>query len=145
MIAAINTEVATNVGVGGSLFALLPEFMREELRGKILPKLEELSRQVMKAVEDAADNPEIRRLFKQALKEKLGAMETDEIGEDIFGTSYAWPPFLLLDWLIEPVFARGGRRVDGAELVEIKPVYGLACNIYKMFPSKAHSTSAASK
>jgi hypothetical protein len=39
------------------------------------------------------------------------------IGMDARGVSYAWSPYLMLDYLVSPIFSRPGRLVD------IEPIY----------------------
>ncbi|NQT89722.1 MAG: hypothetical protein HQ558_00515 [Candidatus Omnitrophica bacterium] len=116
---AFNTELATNVGRGGSLFALLPEYMRDDVREVVFPRLVELSRQLVEAIKNSKDDPAIMEMFREFLRKK-GITDTDGAGEDIFGDTYAWASMLLLDWLIEPIFGRNGERIEGAELIEVK-------------------------
>lgn len=106
-IVVINTEIATNVGRGGSLEPLLAEWIQENYRDVIKEVLEENSTELMKAINDFAPK------FAERFKKKHGR----DIGEDALGTSYGWMPFGLLDFLVEPVFEREGRIVD------IKPKY----------------------
>lgn len=100
-------QVATNVGRGGTLEKLLDEFVREEYRDQIRPGLERDAGRVMDAMARYAKKyePEFRRARGR------------EIGQDARGVSYAWPPYLMLDFLVSPVFNRPGRLVD------IEPIF----------------------
>ena len=100
-------QVATNVGRGGTLEKLLDEFVCEEYRDQIRAGLERDAGKVMTAMARFAGKyePEFRRTRGR------------DIGEDARGVSYAWPPYLMLDFLVSPVFDHPGRLVD------IQPVY----------------------
>ncbi|MBT3345805.1 MAG: hypothetical protein HN404_22600 [Gemmatimonadetes bacterium] len=100
-------QVATNIGRGGTLEKLLDEFVREEYRDEIRPGLERDASRVMAAMARYAARYEPE--FKRA--------RGREIGQDARGVSYAWPPYLMLDFLVSPVFAHPGRLVD------IEPVF----------------------
>ena len=95
-------QVATNVGRGGTLEKLLDDFVREEYRGQIRPGLERDARKVMKAMARFAGR------YEPVFQRTRGL----DIGEDARGVSYAWPPYLMLDFLVSPVFDRPGRLVD---------------------------------
>ncbi len=100
-------QVATNVGRGGTLEKLLDNFVQEVYRNQIRPGLQEQAPKVMKAMAKYA------KKYEKIFKEDRGR----EAGEDARGVSYAWPPYLMLDYLVTPVFSRPGRLVD------IKPLY----------------------
>ena len=55
--------------------------------------------------------------FARKYEKEFVAKRGRPAGEDARGVSYAWPPYLMLDYLVTPVFARPGRLVD------IKPQY----------------------
>jgi len=95
-------QVATNVGRGGTLEKLLDDFVREEFRAQIRPGLERDARKVMKAMARFAAR------YEPVFQRTRGL----DIGEDARGVSYAWPPYLMLDFLVSPVFDRPGRLVD---------------------------------
>ena len=100
-------QVATNVGRGGTLEKLLDDFVRDEYQHQIRPGLERDAGKVMAAMARFAAKyePEFRRTRGR------------EIGEDARGVTYAWPPYLMLDFLVSPVFSHPGRLVD------IQPVF----------------------
>ena len=100
-------QVATNVGRGGTLEKLLDDFVQEEFRSQIRPGLEREADKVMKAM--------VR--FAAAYEPVFRAARGRGIGRDARGVSYAWSPYLMLDFLVSPVFDRPGRLVD------IQPVY----------------------
>ena len=100
-------QVATNVGRGGTLEKLLDDFVQEEFRQQIRSGLEKEAPKVMKAMARYAARYE--KQFEQTRGRCVGA--------DARGVSYAWSPYLMLDYLISPVFSKPGRLVD------IEPVY----------------------
>ena len=98
----------TNVGRGGTLDQLLPEFIRRECRDTLMDRLAEAARRALAALEAYA-----------ARAAALYTAETGRpVGGDLMGVSYGQPRYLMLDFLAAPVFAEAG------ELVEIKPGYG---------------------
>ncbi len=101
-IALSSLQVATNVGRGGTLEKLLDEFVREPYRSQIRAGLEAEVPKVMRAIADYAARYEAR--FAQQRGRR--------VGKDARGVSYAWPPYLMLDYLVSPVFSRPGRLVD---------------------------------
>jgi len=100
-------QVATNVGRGGTLEKLLDEFVQEKYRRQIRSGLEREAPKVMKAMARFA------RRYEKQFQQARGR----SVGVDARGVSYAWPPYLMLDYLVTPVFSRPGRLVD------IEPVY----------------------
>ena len=100
-------QLITNVGRGGTLEQLLPEYIRSEHRPTILGKLAETGRRVMEAM--------------AAYEARGAAAYTNEtgraVGDDLMGVSYGMPRYLMLDFLIAPVFDREGM------LVEIEPLF----------------------
>jgi len=100
-------QLITNVGRGGTLEQLLPEFIRPEHRQIIPGKLAEAGRRVMEAL---------------ASYETRGAAEYTNttgrtVGTDLMGVSYGMPRYLMLDFLITPVFEQKG------VLVEIEAIF----------------------
>ena len=55
--------------------------------------------------------------FAEAYEPVFRAARGRDIGRDARGVSYAWSPYLMLDFLVSPVFDRPGRLVD------IQPVF----------------------
>lgn len=106
-IGLVSLQVATNVGRGGTLEPLRPEFIQERYRKRILEGLHAEGPKVMKAVNEyvAKHGPEWERRTGMS------------VGEDLRGVSYGWANYLMSDYLLTPVFKRRGR------LVEIRPEY----------------------
>ncbi|MDO9103653.1 MAG: hypothetical protein Q7U57_01695 [Methylovulum sp.] len=100
-------QLITNVGRGGTLEQLLPETIRPEHRDAILGKLAEAGRRVMEAM-----------ARYEAHSASLYTAETGRtVGADLMGVSYGMPRYLMLDFLIAPVFGQDG------VLVEIEPIF----------------------
>jgi hypothetical protein len=101
-IALSSKQLITNVGRGGTLEEFLPDYIRPEHRQPILDKMAEAGRRVMEALaayeERAAD----------AYQRESGR----PVGSDLAGVSYAMPRYMMLDFLIAPVFADKGSLVD---------------------------------
>ncbi|MDD5033874.1 MAG: hypothetical protein PHE55_03880 [Methylococcaceae bacterium] len=100
-------QLITNVGRGGTLEQFLPEFIREEHRLTLMDKLAEAGRQVMEAL--ARYESQAADLYRRE--------SGREVGKDLMGVSYGMPRYMMLDFLIAPLFAEEGR------LVEIRPCY----------------------
>jgi hypothetical protein len=100
-------QLITNVGRGGTLELLLPECIRPEHRQSILGKLAEAGRCVMEAM--AA----YERYSSAAYTRATGR----QVGADLMGVSYGMPRYLMLDFLIAPLFDQAG------VLVEIEPIF----------------------
>ncbi|MFH1740962.1 MAG: hypothetical protein ABIH23_18320 [bacterium] len=101
-IILISLQVATNVGRGGTLEPLRDELVQERYREVIRPKLENQAPKVMKAMARFA------KKYARIYQKERGR----DAGQDLRGVSYAWPPYLMLDYLVTPVFKRPGRLVD---------------------------------
>ena len=101
-IVLASLQVATNVGRGGTLEKLTDRFVRESFRHQIRPGLEREATKVMTAM----------ARFARKYDKEFVAKRGRPAGEDARGVSYAWPPYLMLDYLVTPVFARPGRLVD---------------------------------
>ncbi len=106
-ITLTSLQVATNVGRGGTLEKLLDEFVQEQYRDQIRPGLEAEVPKVMQAM----------TAFAAQYEEQFRQQRGRDIGTDARGVSYAWAPYLMLDYLASPVFSRPGRLVD------IEPIY----------------------
>ncbi len=100
-------QLITNVGRGGTLELLLPEYIRPEHRQTIFVKLAEAGRRVMEAM--AAYEGQGSATYSQATGR--------EVGIDLMGVSYGMPRYLMLDFLIAPLFDQAG------VLVEIEPIF----------------------
>jgi hypothetical protein len=101
-------QMITNVGRGGTLEQLLPEFIRPEHRDALIDRLAEAARQAAEALSayEARAGEDYRR-------------ETGRpVGKDLMGVSYGKPRYLMLDFLIAPRFAEEGH------IVAIRPRYG---------------------
>ncbi|NKB70794.1 MAG: hypothetical protein GKR89_27300 [Candidatus Latescibacteria bacterium] len=103
-------QLITNVGRGGTLEQFLPEYIRAEHRQAIVDKLAASGRRVLEAL--------------AAYEDKRGALYEKEsgraVGADLMGVSYGNPRYMMLDFLIAPVFAQPGGLVD------IRPVFDAA-------------------
>ncbi|MEW6753292.1 MAG: hypothetical protein AB1505_20270 [Candidatus Latescibacterota bacterium] len=106
-ITLTSLQVATNVGRGGTLEKLLDEFVQEPYRHQIRPGLEAEVPKVMRAI----------AAFAARYEEEFRRQRGRCVGQDARGVSYAWPPYLMLDYLVSPVFSRPGRLVD------VEPLY----------------------
>lgn len=106
-ISLCSLQVATNVGRGGTLEKLLDRFVGEEFRNQIRPGLEAEAPKVMQAL----------AAFAQRYATRFAQTRSRAVGQDARGVSYGWPPYMMLDYLVSPVFDRPGRLVD------IEPVY----------------------
>ncbi len=101
-ISLISLQVATNVGRGGTLEQLLPEFIQEPFRKQILEGLH-------------AEGPKVMNAMNEYVKKHGAAWEKAKgrtIGKDLRGVSYGWANYLMSDYLISPIFERPGRLVD---------------------------------
>src|SRR5262245_33618694 len=107
IIALASLQVATNVGRGGTLEPLDEEFIQPEHREAIRKELSDQVPLVMQALDRYAPQ------FDATFRAKRGRA----IGRDLRGVSYRWPGYMMLDYLVTPVFEREGRLVD------IEPVY----------------------
>jgi hypothetical protein len=95
-------QLITNLGRGGTLEQLLPEYIRPEHQATIIDKLSAAGRKIMEIMSN--DQARSRLSYRQ---------ETGrEIGEDLMGVSYGMPRYMMLDFLIAPVFDRAGVLVD---------------------------------
>ncbi len=98
-------QLVTNVGRGGNLDLFLPELVQEQHRDILFAKLASAGSKVMEAL--------------TAYEERAGALyrsETGaEVGRDLTGISYGAPRYMMLDFIVAPIFAEPG------ELVDIRP------------------------
>lgn len=101
-IALASLQVATNVGRGGTLEPLLDEFIQDRYREQIRRGMADQVPLVMNALHRYAGR------YAAEFKARHGR----EVGEDLRGVSYGWPAYLMLDYLITPVFERDGKLVD---------------------------------
>ena len=107
LIALSSLQVATNVGRGGTLEPLRPEFIQPEHRQAILSGLAGQVPLVMQALDRYAAS------YATTFEKHRGR----PAGQDLRGVSYGWPGYLMLDYLVTPVFEREGRVAD------IEPIY----------------------
>jgi len=100
-----STQLITNVGRGGTLDILRPADVRPEFRSAIMEALDDAGRATMEAM--------------AAYEKKAGKRYEDQtgrpVGHDLTGVSYGVPRYLMLDFLLRPIFERPG------EVVEIVP------------------------
>ncbi|MHB9133693.1 MAG: hypothetical protein ACYDBB_21730 [Armatimonadota bacterium] len=100
-------QLITNVGRGGTLEILRPEFIRPEYRDALLTRLRESGEKTMNAL------ARYGALTADRYREETG----NEIGQDATGLSYAVPRYMMLDFLVQPIFHEAGTLVD------LEPVY----------------------
>ena len=100
-------QLVTNVGRGGNLDLFLPEIVQESHRQALFAKLAQAGGRVMEAL--AA----YEARTADAYREETGC----EVGRDLTGVSYGNPRYMMLDFLVAPLFA------DSGELVDIRPQY----------------------
>jgi hypothetical protein len=105
-----STQLITNVGRGGSLEQFLPDYIRPEHRQRILDQLASAGRKVMEAL--AA----YEKRTAAAYERELGR----PVGRDLTGLSYGFPRYMMLDFLIAPVFDPPGALAD------VQPSFGEA-------------------
>ncbi|MGD0962183.1 MAG: hypothetical protein ABSB19_20425, partial [Methylomonas sp.] len=95
-------QLITNLGRGGTLEQMLPEFIRPEHRDAILTKLADAGRRVMAAL--------------AGCEAQFSAQYTREtgrpVGADLLGYSYGNPRYMMLDFLIAPLFDQAGALVE---------------------------------
>jgi len=106
-ICLCSLQVATNVGRGGTLEVLLPEYIQEQHRDAVLEGLRDQAPKVMRAC----------ARFAEKYEKTFELIRGRKAGKDMRGVSYGWPPYLMLDFLASPVFEKPGRLVD------IEPTY----------------------
>jgi hypothetical protein len=98
-------QLVTNVGRGGNLDLFLPELVQEQHRDTLFAKLASAGSKVMEAL--------------TAYEERAGAIYQSEtgaqVGRDLTGVSYGAPRYMMLDFIVAPIFAEQG------ELVDIRP------------------------
>lgn len=98
----------TNIGRGGTLEQLLPEFILPTFRETLLKRLAEAARKAAEALAAYAD-------------EAAGTYQRETgraVGRDLLGVSYSHPRYLMLDFLVAPVFGEYGGGVT------LQPSYG---------------------
>jgi hypothetical protein len=103
-------QLVTNVGRGGNLDLFLPELIQEDHRDILFAKLASEGSKVMEAL--------------TAYEERAGTAyrsETGvEVGRDLMGISYGAPRYMMLDFIVAPIFSEKG------ELVDIRPRFDKA-------------------
>ena len=100
-----STQLITNVGRGGTLDILQPTDIRPEHSADIISTLHEAGRLTMEAM----------AAYESRTAERYESETGEKIGHDLTGLSYGMPRYLMLDFLLRPVFSREG------ELVEVIP------------------------
>jgi len=97
-----STQLITNVGRGGTLEILYPTDIRPEHRSAIMAALEDAGRKTMEAM----------AAYEVATAEQYEAETGDSVGKDLTGVSYGVPRYLMLDFLLRPVFDSPGELID---------------------------------
>ena len=100
-------QLVTNVGRGGNLDLFLPSIVQEAHRETIFAKLAEAGARVMEAL----------AAYEARTAERYTEETGCEVGRDLSGVSYGNPRYMMLDFLVAPLFA------DAGELVDIQPQY----------------------
>ncbi|MGR8935489.1 MAG: hypothetical protein ACU837_14020 [Gammaproteobacteria bacterium] len=91
-------QLISNVGRGGLLEQLLPAYIRPEHRQILFEKLAATGRRVMEAL----SRYELRSAAAYA--DDTGRV----VGTDLMGVSYGLPRYMMLDFLLAPVFEQAG-------------------------------------
>jgi len=107
MITLNSRQLITNVGRGGTLDIFRPEIIRPEFREKLLARMQESGEKTMAAL------ARYGAIGEAQYREESG----QEIGADATGLSYATPRYMMLDFLVQPIFAEEGLLID------LEPVY----------------------
>ncbi|HNT34029.1 MAG TPA: hypothetical protein PKH07_03435, partial [bacterium] len=102
LIGLISLQVATNVGRGGTLEPLMERYIQEEHREAILEGLKGEVPKVMNALARYAAT------YKGEFEKQHGR----PVLSDLRGVPYSWPAYMMLDYLVAPVFVRPGKLVD---------------------------------
>jgi hypothetical protein len=109
-------QLITNVGRGGSLEQWLPEFIRPEFRDTLHQRVAEAGRRAAEAL--SAYEARAAASYERETGRPVGA--------DLMGVSYGRPRYLMLDFLLAPVFAESAERaVAGWRVVLIEPNIGI--------------------
>ena len=95
-------QLITNIGRGGTLDLLRPGIIRPEHRDAILTKLADAGRKVMQAL--SAYETQAGSVYEQ----ETGC----EIGTDLLNVSFGNPRYMMLDFLITPIFAETGSLAE---------------------------------
>jgi len=101
-------QLITNVGRGGTLELCKPEFIRPEFRAQLWTRLEEAGVKAMRALAE----------YGEKVAEQYRRETGREIGQDATGLSYATPRYMMLDFLVQPVFAEEGTLIDFEPLID---------------------------
>ncbi|MBI1953260.1 MAG: NTP transferase domain-containing protein [Candidatus Omnitrophica bacterium] len=117
LISLNSLQVATNVGRQGTLEELRDEMVRKEFRETFIPQLTEAGQKTMAV---------LARYGKKYWDEVFAPAYLKQFGEaprelDAAGVPYWWPNYLMLDFLPEPVWGRGGKEIQGARVVDVIP------------------------
>jgi hypothetical protein len=109
-------QLITNVGRGGTLDLFRPEVIRPEFRELLLKRMQESGEKCMEAL----------ARYGNISGEQYTAETGRSIGADATGLSYAVPRYMMLDFLVQPIFAEEGMLVD------LEPCYaddGTRCGV----------------
>lgn len=106
-IALCSRQLITNVGRGGTLDLFRPECIRPEFRDLLWTRMRESGEKCMAAL------ARYGTVGAAAYQAETGRA----IGEDATGLSYAVPRYMMLDFIVQPVFAEAGTLID------LEPVY----------------------
>ena len=110
-------QLITNVGRGGTLDLFHQDIIRPEYRERLWQRMVESGTKCMEALARYGE------VAGDAYRKETGR----EIGTDLTGLSYAVPRYMMLDFLVQPVFAEEGIFVD------LEPYYdesGVRCGAH---------------
>ncbi|MFZ4703820.1 MAG: hypothetical protein ACOYMG_27565, partial [Candidatus Methylumidiphilus sp.] len=105
-------QLITNIGRGGILDIFRPESIRSEHRDALLTRLADAGRKAMQAL--IAYETKAASVYEQETGRKIGA--------DLLNVSYGVPRYMMLDFLLSPVFAENGALI--AVKTETNPING---------------------
>ncbi|HEX2949740.1 MAG TPA: hypothetical protein VHV83_09255, partial [Armatimonadota bacterium] len=100
-------QLITNVGRGGTLDLFSKSIIRPEFRELLWKRMQEAGEKCMNALAG----------YGKISAAQYEAESGRKIGEDATGLSFAVPRYMMLDFLVQPIFAEEGMLVDAA------PVY----------------------
>jgi hypothetical protein len=95
-------QLITNVGRGGTLELFQPEMIRPEFREQMWTRMQEAGQKCMAAL----------ARYGEVAAAQYTQEEGRQIGADATGLSYAVPRYMMLDFLVQPVFYEEGTLID---------------------------------
>lgn len=105
-------QLITNVGRGGTLEQFLPQCIRPEFRESLLAKLRDSAIAAIEALS----------AYEARGAERYKRETGREVGKDASGVSYGAARYMMMDFLLTPVFAEEGVPVDVEPVVDERGV-----------------------